>query len=88
MDGDIVRWAQGNFKSVKLLSAFAHSNVITEMKAGDKFHVGETEHSLGHKLGSTGSTGSVHHLEGHPEKVAKVFHKDSGVAPKARNKEI
>lgn len=58
------------------------------MKAGDKFHVDGTEHTLGHKLGDTGSTGSVHHVEGHADKVAKVFHKDGGVTPKDRNKEI
>jgi hypothetical protein len=58
-----------------------------EMKAGDKFHVGETEHTLGHKLGTTGSTGSVHHVEDHPHVVAKVFHKDGGVSPADRKKE-
>jgi Ser/Thr protein kinase RdoA (MazF antagonist) len=57
------------------------------MKAGDKFHVGETEHTLGNKFGSTGSTGSVHHVEGQPGVVAKVFHKDGGVSPADRKKE-
>jgi len=59
-----------------------------DLKAGDKFHVGETEHTLGARLGTTGSTGLVHSVEGHPNVVAKVFHKDGGVTPLDRNKEI
>ena len=59
-----------------------------ELKAGDHFHIGGTQHTLGPKLGSTGSTGSVHTLEGHPGVVAKVFHKDGGVMPVDRNREI
>ena len=39
-------------------------------------------------MGSTGSTGTVHHVEGHPDVVAKVFNKDGGVRPVDRNKEI
>jgi hypothetical protein len=58
-----------------------------EIKEGAKFHVGETEHTLGPKLGTTGSTGSVHHVEDHPHVVAKVFHKDGGVSPADRKKE-
>jgi len=58
-----------------------------ELKAGDKFHVGATEHTLGHKLGTPGSTGSVHSIEGHPNVVAKVFNKDGGVSPKHRKEE-
>ena len=38
-------------------------------------------------LGASGSTATVHQLEGHPDVVAKVFHKD-GVSPEDRNKEI
>jgi len=59
-----------------------------EPKAGDKFHVDGHEHTLGHRLGGEGSTGSVHTVQGHDHAhlAAKVFHKD--VKPKDKEDEI
>ena len=39
-------------------------------------------------MGKPSSTGTVHHVEGNPDVVAKVYHKDGGVSPVDRNREI
>jgi hypothetical protein len=49
------------------------------MKAGDKFHVSKSKHTLGPKIGTPGFTRSIHHIVEHPHVVAKVSHKDDGV---------
>jgi hypothetical protein len=59
-----------------------------DLKAGDTFTVNDHEHTLGDKLGKPGSTASVHSVQDHDNIVAKVFHKNGGVAPIDRKKEV
>jgi len=44
------------------------------LPAGHQFSVNGHEHTLGAPLGNAGSTATVHHVEGHPNLIAKVFH--------------
>jgi len=44
------------------------------LPAGHVFHINGQAHTLGAPIGRPGSTATVHHVEGHPGMVAKVFH--------------
>jgi len=54
------------------------------LPAGHVFHVGGVQHTLGAPIGNPGSTATVHHVQGQPGMVAKVFH---GGAPRDQAQE-